>query len=107
MDLVLPLQTPLAKIVIDQMVGEVLRLPVLTQKLEWRSSYEGEQPTRPQQASSFRNSPVRIAKGHCPPITEDDVKARIRQRDLFSAGLDQREVYLSLRHETTRMLELS
>src|SRR5579884_4271800 len=107
MDLVFPLQTPGAKIVIDQAVGELLRLPVQTKKLNRRSGDKGEQSIWSEQASAFRNSSARITESHGSPITEDDIKARIGQRYLFCAGLEQWKVYSCLRHKAARMFKLS
>src|SRR5262249_48292399 len=67
---------------------------------------EGKKTAWPQQACRLGNGTQRIAEAHCPPVAEDDVEAGVRQRNILSAGFDERKIYAGLLHETTSMLKL-
>src|SRR6266567_2629386 len=54
--LVFPLQTMHPKVVVDQVVGEAVRLHVLTQELDRRAGREGEESSRLQQTRRLWNS---------------------------------------------------
>src|SRR2546421_8473337 len=105
--LVFPLQIAHPKVVVDQAVGEPVRLDVLTQELDRRAGREGEESSRSQQTRRLWNSSLRIAESHRSPVTENDVKAGIRQWHIFGTGFNQGEVYTCFLHEATGVLELS
>ena len=96
-----------AKVVVNQVIGEVVRLHVLTHKLDRRAGREGEESSRSQQTRRLWNRSLRIAESHRSPVTENDVKAGVRQWHIFGTGFNQGEVYTCFLHEAAGILELS
>ena len=68
---------------------------------------EREEAARPKQPSHLGNGQIRVGERHRPVVTEDGIEARVRERDGFRTGKDERELDAGLGHERPCMFELA
>ena len=80
------------EIVEDEPVAGVLVVGRPGERLDRRGVAEREQAAGTKQPRDLGHGPVGVGERHRAVVAEDDVERRVRERHVFGAGLDEREV---------------